>query len=236
MDGEGVHVWCEDLLLVDQLYQGLSFAHRKELHKMAARWMLDTTDKEERQQYIPHIIHHMMMSQHESQASSFLKKAQNLERSATLQDQIMLKVRWYLDTKSLDYARAQVCLRAIPFLRGLAKALDQQRVSEKVSIFGSRLVAGYRQRKVSIASPGHDDEVAASRASEAASSRASEADGPSSLEPPLILVTPPVADVTPPPIQTLEETPAASAADQLPGEKAADGKTPAPPLPPLPSK
>lgn len=156
MDGEGIHVWCEDLLLVDQLYQGLSFAHRKELHTEAARWMLDTHDKEERKQYLPHIIHHTMMSQHESRVPSLLKKAQNLERSSTLQDQISHYVSWYLDTKSMDYPRAQMCMRAIPFLRGLAKALDQQRVTEKVSTFGARLsttLAAQRKRQVSYADP-----------------------------------------------------------------------------------
>lgn len=150
MDGEGVQVWCEDFLLVDQLYQSLSFAHRRELHKEATRWMREASDKEELKKNAAHIIHHTMMSQDEKRVPHILQHSKRLDRSATLEDQIVLHVRWYLDAKDMNFPRAQKCLRAIPFLRGLAKAMDQQRVGEKVTSIGNRLVQSQRKKRDSI--------------------------------------------------------------------------------------
>merc|ERR1712070_1109123 len=113
----------------------------------ATQWMLNTRDREERTMYMPHIIHHTMMSEDDSRVPSLLQKAQGLEHSATMEDSIIHYVRWYIDSKSVDYTRAIKCLHSIPWLRGLAKALDQQRVSKNVANIGSRLASAQRNKR-----------------------------------------------------------------------------------------
>jgi len=139
IDGEGDLVNCKDFLLVDTVYSTLTFAHRKVLHAAAVTWMRTAhIEIEEQVTYLPNIVHHLMLSDQEVAAATLFDIVHKLGSTNYMGEFMVKQVQWYLDVhvigdeydRKMAFLRAEQALPAIPSLRGLAKAIQQNRCSK----------------------------------------------------------------------------------------------------------
>jgi hypothetical protein len=145
-----------DFLAIDTLYSALAFSHRHALHSAAVEYLTLKTHSAVNNfaNLFPHIIHHMMMAQQEDRAAARMTTMHIIGGGPTfIQDLVIGEFTKYIpvvDTEETHlslYIRAMKALPAIPFLRGLAKGLQQQRVGDKVLRCVKTLQDRYRARK-----------------------------------------------------------------------------------------
>merc|ERR1719329_218357 len=129
-------VRCMDCCFIDALYQNIAFAHRRELHRMAAETMADSSRTEGAVLLLPSIIHHFMMSEDEARAESYLKVFQGFFGNF-IDKFIIDMVKKYVPsavgldgrTQDMTGSIARKCLHALPHMRGFGKALLQQKTA-----------------------------------------------------------------------------------------------------------
>jgi hypothetical protein len=145
IDAATTEMRCNEFLIVDALYQSLAFQHRREIHYRASCWLHErdehehTTLQEEfaeqRCSRLFLIIHHTMLSEDDASALALLRKAMPLGQTSFIERFVTESVSLYLETRDgpMTYDRARRAMQAIPFLRGLAKALQQQSVTNTLT-------------------------------------------------------------------------------------------------------
>merc|ERR1719223_1450145 len=117
-------VRCMDCCFIDALYQNIAFAHRRELHRMAAETMADSSRTEGAVLLLPSIIHHFMMSEDEARAESYLKVFQGFFGNF-IDKFIIDMVKKYVPsavgldgrTQDMTGSIARKCLHALPHMR-----------------------------------------------------------------------------------------------------------------------
>merc|ERR1711953_783949 len=111
------------------------------LHKSMSSWIRSSITKvEDFLPHIPNLVHHLMMSQQEDRASALQRVVQRLSQSNVLTHASLEQVRWCLPESVLESGtgnstvmlRVEQALLAFPYLRGFAKAIQQDRIGEGV--------------------------------------------------------------------------------------------------------
>lgn len=145
VDAAKTELHCKEFLIIDALYQSLAFQHRREIHYRASRWLHERDEQEHatlqedfaelRCSRLFVMIHHTMLSEDDASALALLRKAMPLGQTSFIERFVTDRVNLYLEAHGgpMTYQRARRAMQAIPFMRGLAKALQQQSVTNTLS-------------------------------------------------------------------------------------------------------
>ncbi|GMH52011.1 hypothetical protein TL16_g01138 [Triparma laevis f. inornata] len=160
-------VTVTDMFMVDTVCGVMPFQQRTNLHEAVARWHKMETENDigERMKRFPIIVHHYVMSNNEERASAELMML-NLLGGDYIDQWVLKQVKPMLPTmhdgkytaskvafEQDDYlARSLLALPAIPWLRGLAKAIRGQQIGSVLIKIAARFRTffdNFRQKKLS---------------------------------------------------------------------------------------